>query len=234
MNPSEFSRELDARIAKYDLLEHPFYKAWAAGDLDREDLREYALDYYEHVRAFPTYLAALALRLEDGSLRRAVLANMNEELGRDRNTRHVMPEHAQLWMDFADGVGDCGQAHPHAPVKEIHALIRHFTRVAGEGSPEEALAAFYAYESQVPRVAASKEKGLRECYGADDKTCAYFTLHQTADVRHSQVWRKQLEKLVGADPAAGARALAAAEAAAKALWHALDGIEARRQACAVA
>ena len=98
MNFSEFSRELDARIAKYDLLQHPFYQAWTAGELDREDLREYAVDYYEHVRAFPTYLAALALRLEDGSLRRAVLANLNEELGRDRNARPVLPEHAQLWM----------------------------------------------------------------------------------------------------------------------------------------
>jgi len=234
MNFSEFSRELDARIAKYDLLQHPFYQAWTAGELDREDLREYAVDYYEHVRAFPTYLAALALRLEDGSLRRAVLANLNEELGRDRNARPVLPEHAQLWMDFAAGMGDSGHAHPHAPVEEIRDLIRHFTRVASEGSPEEALAAFYAYESQVPRVASSKEKGLRECYGANDKTCAYFTLHQTADVHHAQVWRKQLERLVVADPEAGSRALTAAEAAAKALWHALDGIEVRRQECALA
>jgi pyrroloquinoline-quinone synthase len=232
MNSCEFLRELDARIAAYDLLQHPFYQAWTAGELDREDLREYALDYYEHVHAFPSYLAALALRLEEGSLRRAVLANMNEELGREGNARQVQPEHAKLWMDFATGMGDCGHAHPHAPVEEIHALIRHFSRVAGEGSPEEALAAFYAYESQVPRIAGSKEKGLRECYGADDKTCAYFTLHQTADVHHAQVWRKQLEKLVAADPEAGSRALAAAETAARALWHALDGIEARRQACA--
>jgi pyrroloquinoline-quinone synthase len=232
MNATQFLLELDTRVAKYDLLHHPFYEAWAAGNLTREDLREYALDYYEHVRAFPTYLAALALRLEDGSLRRAVLANMNEELGRDRKTRQALPEHAQLWMDFATGIGDCGHGHPHAPVQEILALVRHFTRVASDGSPEEALAAFYAYESQVPRIAATKEKGLRECYGADDKTCAYFTLHQTADVRHSQVWRKQLEKLITADPEAAPRALAAGEAAAKALWHALDGVESRRQACA--
>ena len=34
------------------------YEAWSAGELTRDDLREYALDYYEHVRAFPSYLAA--------------------------------------------------------------------------------------------------------------------------------------------------------------------------------
>ena len=32
MTTKEFFKEMDARIAKCDLLCHPFYKAWAAGD----------------------------------------------------------------------------------------------------------------------------------------------------------------------------------------------------------
>ena len=66
MNSTPFSQELDARIAKYDLLCHPFYKAWSAGELSRDDLREYACQYYHHVAAFSTYLAQFAVRLEDG------------------------------------------------------------------------------------------------------------------------------------------------------------------------
>jgi len=116
------------------------------------------------------------------------------------------------------------------PVAEVRQLISHFHRVAGEGTQEEALAAVYAYESQVPRVAREKDRGLRELYGADERTRGYFTLHTTADVYHSQVWRKQLEKRIRANPDAAEKALAAAESAAKALWNALDGIEARRQA----
>jgi len=42
MNPKEFFQQLDACIAKYDLLCHPFYRAWAAGELTREDLQEYS------------------------------------------------------------------------------------------------------------------------------------------------------------------------------------------------
>ncbi len=48
MNSTPFSQELQARIAKYDLLSHPFYKAWSAGELSRDDLREYACQYYHH------------------------------------------------------------------------------------------------------------------------------------------------------------------------------------------
>jgi pyrroloquinoline-quinone synthase len=81
MNTAEFFKQLDARIGKYDLLCHPFYQAWSEGQLTRNDLREYAQDYYHHVDAFPSYLAELGMRLEESELRRAVLANMCDEKG---------------------------------------------------------------------------------------------------------------------------------------------------------
>jgi pyrroloquinoline-quinone synthase len=232
MNTAEFFQQLDARIGKYDLLCHPFYKAWSAGELTRDDLREYAQDYYHHVEAFPSYLAAFGMRLEEGELRRAVLANMCDERGVDgRSGRDSMP-HSELWLDFAEGMGSSRNLEGHTPVPEIRQLIRHFHQVAREGTPEEALAAFYTYESQVPRIAKEKERGLREMYGADDKTCGYFSLHATADVYHSNVWRKQLEKRITAAPATAHAALDAAENAARMLWKALDGIDARRMATA--
>ena len=233
MTTAEFFKELDTRIAKYDLLSHPFYKAWSAGRLTREDLREYAQDYYHHVAAFPSYLAALGVRLQDGELRRAVLANMCDEKGAQEQGKNTIP-HSDLWLDFAEGMGSTRNLEWHHPVREIRTLIRYFQSVAGEGTPEEALAAFYAYESQVPRIAGEKERGLREMYAADDKTCGYFSLHATADVYHSRVWRKQLEKRIEAHPESAEAALDAGENAARMLWQALDGIDARRHAVAIA
>ena len=229
MTTQEFFQQLDARIAPFDLLCHPFYKAWSAGELSRDDLREYARDYYHHVNAFPTYLAELSMRLEDGELRRAVLSNLADEKGSDDATGQN-PEHAELWLDFAEGMGSSRNLRGHQPIAEINDLTASFHRVASEGTPEEALAAFYAYESQVPRVASEKARGLREMYGADDKTCGYFTLHSTADVHHSQIWRQQLARRVQQTPQAAELALTAAANAAKALWNSLDGIEARRVA----
>ena len=234
MNTAEFFEQLDTRIGKYDLLCHPFYKAWSAGQLTRNDLRAYAQDYYHHVEAFPSYLAALGLRLEDGELRRAVLANMCDEKGVEGRPGKDSVPHSELWLDFAEGMGSSRNLEGHTPVPEIQQLVRHFHQVANEGSPEDALAAFYTYESQVPRIAQEKERGLREMYGADDKTCGYFALHAMADVRHSNLWRKQLEKRINAHPESADAALEAAENAAGMLWKALDGIDARRTAMAVA
>ena len=219
---SEFVQQLDARIAKYDLLCHPFYKAWSEGKLTRNDLCEYAREYYHHVDAFPAYLDEFAARLPHGHLRQAVLANRDEEVGADGARPH-----SELWLDFVEGMGG-GRFAGVSHVPELKNLISHFQQIAREGAPEEALAAFYSYESQVPHVACEKARGLRDMYGADQKTCGYFTLHTTADVYHSNVWLNQLERIVEDNPAAEQRALAAAENAAKALWNALDGIEAAR------
>ena len=229
MTTEVFLSRLDDCIRKYDLLCHPFYKAWSAGELTRDDLREYAEDYFHHVEAFPTHLAELGVRLEEGEVRRALLANMTDEKGGEDAFGNPGSSHGELWLDFVEGMG--GSRKPkRQPVAEVRRLISDFHRVAGEGTQEEALAAFYAYESQVPRVAQEKDRGLRELYSADEKTRAYFTLHTTADVHHSQVWRKLLEKRIQENPEAAEKALAAAESAARALWNALDGIEARRLA----
>jgi pyrroloquinoline-quinone synthase len=234
MTTAEFLARLDACIAQYDLLCHPFYKAWSAGRLTRDDLREYAQDYYHHVEAFPSYLAALGMRLDEGELRRAVLANMCDEKGVEGGKGTQAIPHSDLWLDFAEGLGSSRNLEWHTPVPEIRQLIRYFQRVSSEGLPEEALAAFYAYESQVPRVAKEKESGLREMYHADDKTCGYFALHATADVYHARVWRGLLEKRVADNPGSAEAAIDAAENAARMLWQALDGIEARRTAMAIA
>ncbi len=218
---------LEERIHPYDLLCHPFYKAWAAGELTRDDLRAYAEDYYPQVEAFPGYLAQLGVRLEEGELRRAVLANMTDEKGGEDSFGEPECSHAELWLDFVEGMGG-SRIRKRRPFGEVRKLISWFHRVSSEGAPEEALAAFYAYESQVPRIAREKDRVLGETYDADEKTRFYFTLHATAEAGHAQVWRTQLEKRVKTNPEAARKALAAAETAAQALWTVLDGFEARR------
>lgn len=229
MTTEQFFEQLDTRIAKYDLLCHPFYQAWSAGELTRKDLQEYAQDYYHHVKAFPIYLAELGIRLDESELRQTVLANMADEKGTADAFDEKTTSHSELWLDFAEGMGARRDMRGHSPIPEIAELVAFFHGVASEATPEEALAAFYAYESQVPRVAQQKARGLRERYGTDERVTAYFTLHTTADVYHAQIWRQQLEKRLAANPQIAEQALVAGENAAKALWHALDGIETRRK-----
>jgi pyrroloquinoline-quinone synthase len=220
-----FWTELHGRIAKFDLLTHPFYQAWSAGQLTRDDLCEYAADYYPHVAAFPTYLSALHCRLPDGELRRAVLRNLAEEEIHGR-------AHSELWLDFAEGVGGNRAAiRQRKPVSEVEALVTAFRDIAQHAGTAECVAAFYAYESQVPRIAEAKSRGLEQHYAADARTTGYFRLHRTADVRHAGVWRRLLEEELQDNTGLAPEAMAAAERASAALWTALDGIDSKRRAC---
>jgi len=223
-----FFQELDARILRYDLLQHAYYTAWSRGELTREDLREYASEYWHHVSAFPSYLSALHSQLPDGELRRTVLVNLADEEGMTDGTPH-----SDMWMDFASGMGaNDADVRARELNPETRALISHF-RETMYGSLPEALAALYAYESRVPAIAKTKEEGLAKHYAADEATRRYFTVHTVADVFHSQVWRDLLVEELAANPEKEAEqmeaALESAENAARALWTTLDGIEAERQ-----
>src|SRR5205823_12183189 len=112
------------------------------------------------------------------------------------------------------------------PSPATQALVDTFREIAAKRSPLAALGAFYAYESQVARIAGLKAEGLREKYSADARTCSYFTLHSTWDVHHSKVWANQIDAEIDADEAfdepEAKEILSAVEDAATAMWKSLD------------
>src|SRR5881227_1535850 len=90
--------QIDKDIAAKHLLKHPFYLAWTRGELSREALADYAQQYYQHVAAFPTYLSAIHASCDDQSTRKELLNNLiDEEAG--------SPNHPELWLNFAQGLG---------------------------------------------------------------------------------------------------------------------------------
>ncbi len=206
---------IDRKIEEHHLLKHPFYIAWTEGRLSREALALYAEQYYRHVKAFPEYLRRLADRAE-GELRETVADNLQEEL-------HPAGPHPQLWRDFAASLGVEGTALDSAQtLPGVEALIKTYNDLAEKGSFAEAVAALYAYEAQVPEVAAQKTDGLRRFYGITEPSALrYFSVHEEADVRHRAAWREWLAKQTTDNSEA---VVAAAERALKVLWGALDAV----------
>lgn len=222
MEISVFWTKVDREMSRYDLLQHPFYQAWSAGELTSEDLRFYAAQYYRHVSQFPTYLTSLHARLPEGPFRRDVLANAwDEECGECA--------HSDLWLRFLEGMGGTElDVKHHAAISEVNDLVNTFRMLAQDAPTASVFGALFAYESQVPKIAAEKLTGLKAHYGADDRTCGYFSLHKTADIHHSSVWRRIISALVEQDERNAEEVLDGVSRAARALWVALDGIERHR------
>jgi pyrroloquinoline-quinone synthase len=218
MTKNEFLTALDSLIAENHLLKHPFYQLWSQGKLTRENLREYAISYYPHVAAFPTYVSGVHSGCEDAALRQELLENLIEE---ERGSEN----HPALWRRFAVALGaDASElaAAPRTP--EVADAIAEFRRATHDGSVAEGLAALYAYESQIPEVSKTKREGLGAFYGiVDEEATRFFSVHEEADVWHRQVEREALGR-VADTPEARAKALAAARRCCDALNRALDGV----------
>jgi pyrroloquinoline-quinone synthase len=206
---------IDRLVEKHHLLKHPFYRAWNEGKLSKESLGLYAQQYYQHVQAFPENLKQLAGRTS-GPVQTVVQDNLAEELD-------PAAPHPALWRQFAESLGVSGASLDEArPLPGIAALLDTYDEVAAQGTIAQAIAAFYAYEAQVPEIAAQKIAGLRRFYGiTETRALAYFAVHQEADVRHRAAWREWLGKENDGETVG---VLCAAERSLKALWGALDAV----------
>ncbi|MEW5851098.1 MAG: CADD family putative folate metabolism protein [Myxococcota bacterium] len=211
-----FARSLTESLAPKHLLKHPFYQAWNAGTLPLDVLRTYARQYFHHVAAFPRYLSATHSNCEQIQARQVLLDNLcDEEKGAEN--------HPELWLRFAEGLGvERKDVHAEQAQPQTRELVDTFMSLSRK-SYASGLGALYAYEQQVPEVATAKIDGLKKFYGVtDERGLQFFTVHQKADVWHSQ----EVAALMDALPAdQQAEAKEAAHRAADALWGFLSGIQ---------
>jgi pyrroloquinoline-quinone synthase len=193
--------------ARWNVLEHPFYTRWSAGELTPAELAVYAGEYRHAVVALAE-ATEHAARAAGPDERAMLAAHAGEEAA-----------HVALWDGF---VAAAGGDSDRAPAPETAACA---TAWAGEGRDLLGhLVALYAIESAQPAISRVKADGLREHYGFETgPATAYFDLHAERDAEHAAEGRELIvPRLDGAD----AEALAAeAEAVLKANWSLLDGVE---------
>jgi pyrroloquinoline-quinone synthase len=214
--------QLAAVVNRKHLLNHPFYVAWTEGKLSREHLKHYAIQYFQNVKAFPTYLSAIHFNTLDVpgaiAIRQEILENLIEEERGEQN-------HPALWQRFAIALGATPtelEATPALPTTEN--LVGTFRNLCLNVPFYAGLAALYAYESQIPEIAGIKIEGLKQFYGMENaEDYKFFTVHQKADVYHTETSANLIEQYADT-PEKATEVLAAAETAATALWQFLDGV----------
>ena len=220
-----FSKELNQKLDQYHLLNHPFYKSWNEGKLTREIIKDYAEQYYQHVKAFPRYISATHSLCEDIEKRKILLENLNDEENRDA-------DHPKLWKNFAIAMGADSEKIEEVKAEEFTKdLIDNFFK-NGRSTYAEGLASLYTYERQIPEIADTKIKGLKKFYGVNSKEgLEFFETHKKADVYHRVECEKLLDGLSKEEQSAAEKA---ALSTAKYLWNFLSGIAAKHNLQAAA
>lgn len=140
------------------VLEHPFYQAWEAGEVTREQLAAYAEAYQEFMDRVP-------------EMWERVLDGLDVDLETADDVVDEEENHAELWSEWAVELPE---------VEDAPRLQELFDGFA-EMNASELAGAIHAYEVQQPEVAETKKKGLLEHYGFDEDQTAFFDEHMDED-----------------------------------------------------
>jgi pyrroloquinoline-quinone synthase len=189
---------------RHNVLEHPFYVRWSAGELSPDELARYAGQYRHATEALARLCAGVA---------EAAPAERREELA-----AHAAEEetHVGLWDDFVEAAGGEIGAEPTAETAEC---VRSWTEPGGYLA---ALARLYAIESGQPEISRIKREGLSRFYGIDGGPGSeYFRVHESADAAHAEQARRLISEAMDGDADA---VVEAAESAFRANWRLLDGV----------
>jgi pyrroloquinoline-quinone synthase len=174
---------VDNEIREKSLLKHKFYQMWSNGSLSVEDLRGYAKEYFEIVKAVPSLVGT-------------VIQNMAPEFGcTDEITAKIWHnleeenEHIDPWLSFAESIGvtrnellqyECSYKGKDA----VSAMIN-----LAQSSFAAGVSTLYSYEKQLPEISAKKIEGLVNYYGINnEKALNYFKIHQKVDIVHAELW----------------------------------------------
>ena len=146
----DIKQALDSKISRYNLLEHPFYQAWSAGELAVDALKCYAREYGAFISTLPKGWETL----------------------NDAETAEEETEHIEMWQDFAEGLDT---EISDAQIPQVKALLDTADNLFSNSNT--ALGALYAFEVQQPETAKSKLTGLKEFYQLPEKVEPYFVTH---------------------------------------------------------
>ncbi len=174
-------KRIDELIEERSLLKHTFYQMWSDGKLSLDSLKGYSKEYFQLVKAVPSFMTPLIEKAPD-NLKSELISNQEEEI------QHIKP-----WLRFAGELGvDEKELEKYEGLSKTRQAVSQLSSLMN--SFEGGSCAMYAFEKEIPKISQIKLEGLAEFYGiSTEEATEYFKLHTEADIRHTATWRKALE-----------------------------------------
>jgi len=224
--PEAFIQDLEARIqARRTFGGHPLWHEISDGKLSRDQLKQFAVQFFLQVREFPRAVSAMHANCPFPEERMELAENIyEEETGRVSGANQPHPE---LFIRFGEALGLSRKDMVEGqPLPGTRALIDWFELSTKQRSFIEGAAAInLAAEGQVPGAFGPMARHLQEHYGLSKEAVEFWDLHEMADADHSDVGDNIVVRHA-TDAAIQARVRDALQHSLDAWWQFFDGIQA--------
>jgi pyrroloquinoline-quinone synthase len=227
LNQQQFYAALEAARQPQHGGGHPFSRAWAAGELSRAQLGEWAIQHFYYIDPIPQQFAALYARLPDLDARQHLLENLlGEEMPNAPGKRHpdLLKKFARACGVPEERISRAEQAGEILPsTRAMRAWIWELAGIRALG--ESCAGIMVALEGQLPTLYPKYVEAMRRMgYTEDD--LEFFHVHIEGDTAHAHIGLELTHRYA---PTAETqeRAIACVRASAAMRYAMLDGIHSR-------
>jgi len=189
-----FYDEMRAEVLQHGAINNSYLSRFTTGALTDEELRIFALEFYNFARFFPKILVAQLVNTEDEAVADELTQVLYSELGDGCTKRR----HELLYRDFLRSIGiDVHEAMAGAMLPSTRAYIDGMEQLYSSGNHTKALGASFGLENMAitmwDHLIPGLEKLRRERVPVMDLT--YFTFHRELESTHEEAMAKAVSAI---------------------------------------
>lgn len=191
-----FYEETRNMVLRHGAINNPYLDRFKSGDLNDDELREFALEFYNFARFFPKILVSQLVNTEDEVIADELTKVLYSELG-DGQARN---RHELLYRTFLRSIGIAVHeaiSRPMLPSTRVY--IEGMEQLYSDGNHAKALGASFGLENMAITMWDHLIPGLtrlkQDRY--PDMDITYFTFHRQLEATHEEAMKHAVAAMGG-------------------------------------
>lgn len=192
-----FYEEMRALVLRHKAINNSYLDRFQTGNLTEQELKEFAIEFYNFARYFPQILVSQLVNTEDEKVADELTKVLYSELG-DGQTGH---RHELLYRDFLRSIRiSVHEAMSRPMLPSTRAYIDGMEQLYGDGNHAMALGASFGLENMAITMWDHLIPGLTVLKSAKHPAMdiTYFTFHRELESSHEEAMEHAVEALQGA------------------------------------
>jgi pyrroloquinoline quinone (PQQ) biosynthesis protein C len=193
-----FYQEMRDYVLRHGAINNPYLDRFKIGALDDDELKHFAIEFYNFARFFPKILVSQLVNTEDEAVADELTTVLYSELG-DGRTKN---RHELLYRDFLRSIGvDVHKAMTRPMLPSTRAYIDGMEQLYSDGNHSVALGASFGLENMAITMWDHLIPGLSRLRQGryPDMDMTYFTFHRELESTHEDAMKNAVTAIDGSD-----------------------------------